>query len=224
MKKITGIIIGVLLICCGIIYLLDVFELARVGFSLDGWWTLFIILPCLDGIFTSKQKLGSLVGLLLGVLLLLAARGILEYAVIWKIMVPAVIVVIGIKILVRSVSARGNAGEESVGGVCTEHMAVFNEQVVDIANSEIFVSKIGAVFGGIKCNLADAKIREGSCMNLICIFGGADIVLPENVSVKNNVFCLFGGVSDKRAPKVSNDESPTLTINGFCIFGGADLK
>ena len=48
--------------------------------------------------------------------------------------------------------------------------------------------------------------------------------MPQNVNVKNNTFCLFGGISDKREIVAEDTDKVTLTINGFCIFGGADIK
>ena len=47
MKNLTRIIIGTILIACGVIYILGAFGIADVKFSLDGWWTLFIIIQCL---------------------------------------------------------------------------------------------------------------------------------------------------------------------------------
>ena len=105
-----------------------------------------------------------------------------------------------------------------------ECMAVFSSQTFDYANEEITVAKIGAVFGGAKCNLTDAKIKDGSQLDLFCAFGGAYIIVPENVIVKVNTFCLFGGISDKRIIKDTNKDNVNLNINGFCIFGGADIK
>ena len=79
MKKITGIVFGALLVALGVIYILGAFGIADINISLDGWWTLFIIIPCLNGVLTDKDKTGSLVGLAVGVMLLLAAQDVFEY-------------------------------------------------------------------------------------------------------------------------------------------------
>ncbi len=219
MKKLTGIIIGAVLIACGVIYILGAFGIADVNVSLDGWWTLFIIIPCLNGFFTSKDKFGNFIGLAVGVLLLLAAQNVFEYDMIWKIIVPLIIIMIGIKLIVKTVSPKTNKDKAQ-----NENMAAFSSQTFDYADEEIVVAKIGAVFGGAKCNLLDSKIKDGSQLDLFCAFGGADIFVPENVNIKINTFCLFGGISDKRTIKETNKDNVTLTINGFCIFGGADIK
>ena len=222
MRKLTGIIIGAILIACGVIYILGAFGIADINISFDGWWTLFIIIPCLDGIFTSKDKFGSFIGLAVGVLLLLAAQDVFEYDMIWKIIVPFIIIMLGIKLIVKSTSPRKKIDDSEKGQ--KENMAAFGAHSFAYADEEITVAKIGAVFGGVKCNLTDAKIKDGSRIDLFCAFGGADIFVPENVNVKINTFCLFGGIRDKRAIETADENSVTLTINGFCVFGGADIR
>lgn len=222
MKRLTGIILGAILIACGVVYILDSFGITDINFSFDGWWALFIIIPSLRGCFENKDKAGSVIGLIVGILLLLAAQDVIEYDMIWKIIVPLIIIILGIKLIVKSTSPKKNDEYAEKGE--DEAMAAFSSQSFDYADEEITVAKIGAVFGGAKCNLTDAKIEDGSQLNLFCAFGGADIIVPENVNIKVNAFCLFGGISDKRVIKAADTNNVTLTINGFCIFGGADIK
>lgn len=222
MKNLTRVIIGAILIACGVVYILGALGIADINISLDGWWTLFIIIPCLNGLFTSKDKFGNFIGLTVGVLLLLAAQDVFEYNMIWEIIVPVIIIMLGIKLIVKSTPHKekiDNAPKEQ-----KECMAVFGSQTIDYTDKEITVAKIGAIFGGAKCNLTDAKIKDGSRVDLLCAFGGADIIVPENVNVKVNTFCLFGGISDKRVIKDTYKDAITLNINGFCLFGGADIK
>lgn len=224
MKKLTGIIIGAVLIACGVVYILDIFGIADINFSFDGWWALFIIVPCFSGLFTNKEKFGNLLGLTCGILLLLAAQDVFDYEMVWKTIVPVIIILLGIKLIVKSTSVQKKIDNTHTKKGQKECMAAFSSQTIDFADEEITVAKIGAVFGGAKCNLTDAKIKDGSQLDLFCAFGGADIIVPENVIVKVNTFCLFGGISDKRIIKDTNKDNVTLNINGFCLFGGADIK
>lgn len=222
MKNLTRIIIGAILIACGVIYILGAFGISDVNISLDGWWTFFIIVPCFSGIFTSKDKFGNFIGLAVGVLLLFAAQDVFEYNMIWQIIVPLIIVMMGIKLIVKSTLPQKEIENTEKGQ--KEGMATFSSKTFDYTDEEITVAKIGAVFGGAKCNLSDAKIKEGSRIDILCVFGGADIIVPGNVNVKVNTFCLFGGISDKRIIKDTDNDAVTLNINGFCLFGGADIK
>ena len=50
MKNITKILWGTALIAVGGIIALNAFEITGIELFFDGWWTLFIIVPCLVGI------------------------------------------------------------------------------------------------------------------------------------------------------------------------------
>lgn len=222
-KSIIKIVLGALLIAGGVIYILDVLGIADINVSYDGWWSLFIIIPCINGILTHKDKTTSFIGLAVGILLLLAARDILDYDMVWKLIVPIIIIIIGIKMIERSVRLKHQKDLDDEDSTI-QSTTMFNTKDINYTQQEITVAKIAAVFGGANCNLTDAKIINGSRIDLLCMFGGADIIVPENVNVKINTFCLFGGISDKRKITKVPEEGVTLNINGFCMFGGADIK
>lgn len=220
MKRFTKAVIGAILIAVGIIGVLNVFGLTQMSFSLDGWWTLFIIVPCLNGVLTSKDKLGNLAGLCIGILLLLAAQGVFGYGTVWKTVVPIIVIALGLKlVLCAFFPVKDKKSEEP----SQKSLSLFTSETVDYTDEEISVAKLGAIFGGTKCNLADAVIKDGGKIDLLCVFGGAELALPENVNIEVNTFCLFGGISDKRTVK-GGVNGPTVRINGFCLFGGADIK
>ncbi|MBE6609932.1 MAG: hypothetical protein E7634_04630 [Ruminococcaceae bacterium] len=78
MKKIKNTVWGIVLIVIGVIVALNALKITNIDLFFDGFWTLFIIIPCFIGIFTEKDKKGNLIGLVIGVLLLLACRDLLE--------------------------------------------------------------------------------------------------------------------------------------------------
>lgn len=125
MKKVTGVVFGVLLIAVGIVYGLSSLGIAEFNFSLDGWWALFLIVPGITGIFTSRDKIGNLIVTLIGVYLLLAARGVIGYGDFWELLVPAVIVLIGVKVIISAFS--GKESHRAADGV-TECTASFEKK------------------------------------------------------------------------------------------------
>ena len=56
MKKLSKILWGVVLVLVGGIFALNAFGVTDVESFFDGWWTLFIIFPCLVGIFSEREK------------------------------------------------------------------------------------------------------------------------------------------------------------------------
>ena len=71
MKKLSKILWGIALIVIGGIFALNAFGVTDIQLFFDGWWTLFIIVPCCIGIFSEREKTGNIIGLLIGVFLLL---------------------------------------------------------------------------------------------------------------------------------------------------------
>ena len=81
---------------------------------------------------------------------------------------------------------------------------------------------MNAIFGAIKCDLSNIKINEDTIVNINSIFGGVDLLVPNDVDIKVNSTPIFGGVSDDRKVKIKNNK-PTLYVNAVCVFGGIDI-
>ena len=99
MKRSSKIIWGILLIAAGVIFALNALEIASINIFFDGWWTLFIIIPCVAGLFFDKNKIDNLIGIALGVFLLLCCQDILSFSLLWKLVLPALIVIAGIRLI-----------------------------------------------------------------------------------------------------------------------------
>lgn len=99
MKNTDRVIWGIILVAIGVIFALNAFGITNINVFFNGWWTLFIIIPCFAGLFTERQKTGNLIGLLIGVFLLLCCRGILDFGLLWKLVIPVIIVIIGLKMI-----------------------------------------------------------------------------------------------------------------------------
>ncbi len=221
MKSFTRVFLGLLLILTGTMCILKVVGLIDIDISLNGWWTFFIIIPCLNGFLTNHDKFGSLIGLIVGILLLLAAQDVFAYGIVLKLIVPIIIILLGFKLLKKN-SDSSNC-KKRIYEQGDEYSAVFSAQNVNFDNQIFKFARVGAIFGATRCDVSNAQITDGSKIELMCAFGGAEVVVPKNVNVSICPFCLFGAVSDKREIKAQIPNAPTLYIDGFCIFGGADI-
>lgn len=225
MKKIGSVIWGVVLIAVGVIIMLNVLNVTDVDLFFDGWWTLFIIVPCGIGLFTEREKTGNVIGVIIGVLLLLCCRGILSFSMLWKLIVPAIIVVVGLKLVFNGLS--GNKANEIISKMRESGKdpkvgcATFSGCDMNYDGEVFDGAELTAVFGGVKCDLRNAIIEKDCALQITAIFGGIDILVPDNVNVRVNSSCIFGGVSNKTAAK---KEVPTLYVSGPCMFGGVEIK
>ncbi len=92
---------GIALVAVGVLLALNAFNITDFNIFFDGWWTLFIIVPCGIGMITDSDKWGSIIGVIVGVLLLLCCQDILDFDIFWKLLIPAIIVIIGVKLYSR---------------------------------------------------------------------------------------------------------------------------
>ena len=133
MKKVTvkfnfsSIIWGIILVAAGVIFALNSLEITNVDIFFKGWWTLFIIIPCTVSLVTDRHLenvTGNLFGIAIGVFLLLCARGILDYSVLWKLLLPAFIVSLAAIIITSLLTAEPEAEVtemfDSVKAACKE--------------------------------------------------------------------------------------------------------
>ena len=105
----------------------------------DGWWTLFIIIPCLISIVENGFNTGNIVGLTIGVLFLLSSQGIINSRIVAKLIFPTIIILIGIKIIFRDSfnktmkkSINMNANREE----CLEYTSIFGSQKETYPNEQ----------------------------------------------------------------------------------------
>ena len=227
MKKTSAVLWGIVLIGLGTLFALKAVGINVFGILFTGWWTLFIIIPSFIGIFTDRDKTGSFIGLTVGVLLLLCSRGILAFKIFWKLLIPAIIIIIGIKLILSAIFSKNLPDlfpktNKSFGGFKSGN-AFFSGNRMDLSGEVFDGAELNALFGGIECDLRYAIIEKDCIVKASTIFGGIDIFVPDNINVKVISHSIFGGVDCKK--KTGGQEfDKTLYINASCIFGGLDIK
>ena len=227
MKKIGNVLWGFVLIILGLIIGGNVLGITNINIFFDGWWTLFIIVPCFIGLFKEYDKTGSIIGLLIGVALLLGCQGLLDFDMIWKLAFPAILIIIGLSIVfkdmfggkINSEIRKLNEKRNKENSYC----AAFAGQNVNFNGEKFTGADLTAVFGGVKCDLRNAIIESDVVINASSIFGGIEIYVPTNVKIKIKSTPIFGGI-DNKAITNADDNSHTIYINSTAVFGGVEVK
>ena len=226
MNNIKNILWGIVLVIIGVIIGLNTIGITDIDIFFDGWWTLFIIVPCFIGLFTNKDKTGNIIGLLVGVILLLGMQNIIDFSLIWKLLLPSIIVIIGLSLIFKNTfNSKINSEIKKLNSKNTkdnEYCATFSGQRIDFPNEEFKGATLNSVFGSITCDLREAKIKEDVVINASSVFGGIDIIVPDDVNIKIKSNSIFGGVDNKK--KNSEDKKHTIYVNASCLFGGVDIK
>lgn len=218
MNSLRRILWGLVLIVVGLIIGLNSFDITNIDIFFDGWWTLFIIIPCFIGLFKDDDKIGSLIGLGVGIFLLLGIRNIIDFDLVIKLIIPFILVMLGLSVIFKrekedKVPERDNE---------KEYMATFSSQDLNFANENFEGADMISIFGSIKCDLNKAKIKDKAVINATSIFGGININVPKDIKLVVEHHSIFGGVTNKHINEEKTNK--TLYIYAVCLFGGIEIN
>ena len=215
MKKFQNSIIGILLVVVGTILGLNAFHITHINLFFEGWWTLFIIIPSLCGIFTERDKTASFIGLFIGVYLLLSCQGIISFHFLWKLFLPLVLIILGIQILFKNFFSKNNSSTEAKN-TFSNKKCNFDYQTYTGGNYDV-------TFGGMTLDLQKADLASETIINISTLFAGVDLYLPEDVNLQIESSSFFGGVDrHQRTNKESNTK--IVILKAHCVFGGVNIR
>ena len=226
MKNKNSILWGIVLVALGAVFAMKALGVG-VDIVFEGWWTLFIIVPCGIGLFTEREKLGNIIGICIGVLLLLAVREVITFSMLWDLLIPVIVILIGLKMIIGAFlnkkSDEAYRKAKASGKPMKNGTAVFCGTEMKLAGERFEGAELNAVFGGVDCDLRGAEITEDCVITACAIFGGIDIFVPENVNVNIRSTAIFGGASDETKRSFDNGK-PTVYVRATALFGGVDVK
>lgn len=82
---------------------------------------------------------------------------------------------------------------------------------------------INCAFGGGKINLTQADMEDKAILNVSVTFGGAEIIVPSNWNIQNELTAFMGGIEDKRRAVVGDVQNKTLILRGSIFCGGVEI-
>ena len=219
--------LSIVIVALGGVLLLKNLEVINISWDIF-WgtvWAAGFVLSGLVNIFNYRNKTAWIWGLLLvaiGILIGLNSYGIVDVSI-WKVFWPVVLIAAGLAMMFNT-SPKGVKRSKKLdkdGGIGNEKIACFWGEE-DAVKGDYTGGSVGAVFGGGDFDLRQAKIKDGSVIEIFSFFGGVNITLPDDVIVKNEVRGFLGGTDDKTLPKDSAKK--TLHLKGECILGGLEIK
>lgn len=225
MKK-ENVLWGLGFIIVGILVLVNALGILEINVFFKGWWTLFIIIPCFVNIFKDNDKTASIIGTVFGILLLLAVRDVINFDLLWKILLPLVLIIIGLSLIFKDkVSDKVKDEIKKLNNNSKdEYTATFSGQDLNFDDEEFKGCELNAIFGGIKCDIKNAKLKDDVVINASSIFGGITLYVPKDVNVKVVSNSIFGGVSGNYNKNKNDKKGKTIYVNATCLFGGVEIK
>jgi len=208
---------GVVVIVAGIGFLLD--NLNVIDFSFGAYWPLLVVLAGLL-LFANNTRnwLLPLFLILLGGLYQLRELDLISFQP-WQVIWPLVIVAIGLSLLFRRSYVSNLASKNERDDVFA---LMGGSQITNTATS-FKGSKVTAIMGGAQIDLRKTGIADDAVIEVFSLWGGIEIVVPENVQILNKINCIMAGSEDKTMQKVDK-KSPRLTIAGDLIMAGVVIR
>ncbi|AYN43293.1 DUF1707 and DUF2154 domain-containing protein [Streptomyces dangxiongensis] len=82
-----------------------------------------------------------------------------------------------------------------------------------------------SIWGGGRLDLSEARFAEQeTVIRAVALWGGTEIVVPDDIEVKVEGFGLFGVFGKRGARKIGKSGTPRVVIKGIAVFGGVVTK
>ncbi len=226
------VLLGLLLLLSGVILMLHYYNL--VPWEFPGWvisWKALLFLIGLVLLITERNKTGGLILFIIGSILIAGDILGMRFWEVVRLAAPLILIFAGLAILFRrhSFSSRQiNIPDGASENDFINEMNVFGGSEKKIRTENFRGGQITAIFGGSDLDLRHAGLAPGvNAIDLLCIFGGTSIRVPEDWEVKVEVTAIFGGFSDERLIEkkpASGSPEKILYLKGLVVFGGGDIK
>lgn len=250
MKKANGLIVGVLFIVVGLLYACSALDIFEFSIFFPGWWTLFIIVPCIYALTRKNEdKTGPVIGLIIGICFLINAQDFDFHINFWPMAIAVLCIVIGWKMIFPQKKKEhkqveftydNTSGEKEVvidgvkfdntytksSGGYVNASAILGGKDIRVDNECFTGADICVIMGAVDLNLRNAIISEDVYVNVTAVMGGIDIYAPANVRVVTDGCSTIMGGIDVNTPYANfhSADTPRLIITGNCIMGGIDIK
>jgi len=223
---------GLILILAGLVLLLANFDIIQgnVGHYLFNWKTILIALGIIF-IGAKENKTSGYILLGLGIVFWLPELVGPYYISFSDIFWPSILILVGL-LLISKHQGIFKHGKKGPGGISEGQKGYLNDTSIFSGGVKIIKSdnfkggNLTAIFGGSEFDMRQVELTpDGAVIDMVTIFGGTKFIIPEDWVVYPDAVAILGGISDKRAVKMTDEKSEkSLIIKGVVIFGGVEFK
>lgn len=142
---------------------------------------------------------------------------------IFRYLIPAFFIFVGIKILMgKDMPRKGHIGTSELHQDDINEVAIFSASGKRVISEKFSGGKASSIFSGMELDLSRAKMNGKTAeMELVSIFGGMKVTVPKDWRVVIDGAGVVGGFSNNTSGGTEN--SPKLTLRGAAIFGGVEI-
>jgi len=216
-------IFGLILIALGALLVANQFEVIpfRLKDVLFTWQSLLILI----GVLFLSSKDSRITGFILvgvGGFFLIPDFFIVP-EVYRKLFWPAALIVFGLVILFGRRKCFLMNRKSTFDSNLLEDINIFGGSERNITADAFRGGSVISILGGGKYDFTGATLsKEDNILELISVFGGVKMIVPDDWDVKVELVSVFGGFTDKRKVTVV-DKDKRITIKGISLFGGGEM-
>jgi len=214
---------GLVLLALGLLWTFDNLDLVEAE-RITRWWPALLLawgLSRILGLFGRPRLLSGLVWSAIGGWLLLRVTGVVDRDLLefW----PLALIVVGSVIVYRAVRGRSPAADEDDAPQLSA-FACLGGLERKVISAGFRGGEVSAVMGGAVIDLRPSRLENGrAVIDVLALFGGIDLVVPEGWRIRSDVAAVLGGFDDKTLPP-DVPQAPTLIVRGIVALGGIDVK
>ena len=238
-------IIGLLFLFVGILIAARAF-----GFTVQiswlffrGWWTLFLIIPGVIGLFREHTRKGSARKLLIGVMLFMLCNHLLSIRMALLLAGAVILGFYGVKMMARSAPSGRKSQEprdryfgeaygvrepgtaERRGRGIIAYSAVFSDKTIRVENERFEGAELSAVFGDVKLDISNSFVIDDVVIRAKAAFGDIHIRVPNDVKLIVEGTPVFGDIKKKRQnPEWADENTPLIRVDASGAFGDITIK
>ncbi len=226
------ILLGLLLLLAGVILMLKYYNILPfdLPYYVFSWKSLLVVLGIIF-IITEKNKSTGIILFLIGSVFITGEVLDMRFWEVVRFVIPMVLIVAGLTILMRRQTFRPKQINIPEGDNVNDYINdvnIFGGGEKRIKSQNFKGGQLTAIFGGSEIDFRHAQLAPGvNAIDLMCIFGGTSIRVPDDWEVKIEVSAIFGGFADERKfEKKDTIENPDkiLYLKGLVLFGGGEIK
>ena len=208
-------LLGLALILIGLVIgadKLDIINIENIFF--DGWWTLFIIIPCIFGIFDREKSPLAIFGLLIGLGMLAEEQELIESF--GSLILPILLLTVGITVLFSK------DRKVNVAKIDDDYLSVFGD--VDKVVEKVEDINPAAIFGNLELDLSNLKLDRDIVINTRAVFGRVELKLPEDARLNLNKGLTLLGSCESKYVSSAKVKVHTITVNAKTVLGATEIE
>jgi len=224
-SRTLGILTGLSLVAVGVGYSGNIFGFWS-GFSLffPGWWSLFIIIPCLAGIIERGLASPFTAGFIFGAVMLIMRVGLFSSA--WKLFLPAVLIYGGILLIFRNRPFSYRRIFDTDSGLAFM-MPIYRSFIIrkTVKIEDGFGgAEVTSWFAPVTLDLTKAKTADEAVIYAAAHFSPITIIVSPNINLRAVKVSGAAKLSVEAINYSDIINMPTLHVNAKCKFNSITVK